>query len=159
MLSANCLVSSPTELSILTNKLDTGVFASAVSSRRGTSVIASSGQVFAHKPHWMQLRMAECRIVFKSCNAVPLLGIWVIVAVALGTYRRPGVSTLLRTWIVAVPIALVVRSLWVGSPSEITPFLTFLAVGLSFTLLFLAIGRVLARLVADGLGTARRRSA
>ncbi len=92
-------------------------------------------------------------------NAVPLLGTWVIVAVALGTYRRPGVSTLLRTWIVAVPIALVVRSLWVGSPSEITPFLTFLAVGLSFTLLFLAIGRVLARLVADGLGTARRRSA
>ncbi|MEO8475675.1 MAG: DUF3054 domain-containing protein [Actinomycetota bacterium] len=92
-------------------------------------------------------------------NAVPLLGTWVIVSVALSTYRRPGFATLLRTWIVAVPIALVIRSLWVGSPSEIAPFLTFLAVGLSFTLLFLAIGRGLARLVAARLGTARRRSA
>ena len=80
-------------------------------------------------------------------NVIPLAGTWLAVAALLGTYRRPGLGTLLRTWIVAVPVALVVRSLWVGSPSEIGPFLTFLAVGLAFTLLFLLIGRGLVALV------------
>jgi hypothetical protein len=80
-------------------------------------------------------------------NAVPLLGTWAIAAAALGTYRRPGLGMLLRTWIVAVPIALVVRSLWVGSPSDIRPFLIFLVVGLAFTLLFLLIGRAIVAFV------------
>jgi hypothetical protein len=89
-------------------------------------------------------------------NVIPLVGTWAVVAAALGTYRRPGLGMLLRTWIVAVPIALVVRSLWVGSPTGIGPFLTFLAVGLSFTLLFLLIGRGLVALVT-GRGYPRRR--
>jgi hypothetical protein len=89
-------------------------------------------------------------------NVIPLVGAWAIVATVLGTYRRPGLGMLLRTWIVAVPIALVVRSLWVGSPTGIGPFLTFLAVGLSFTLLFLLIGRGLVALVT-GRGDPRRR--
>ena len=91
-------------------------------------------------------------------NAIPLLGTWVIVAAVLGAYQRPGLGTLIRTWIVAVPIALAARSLWVGSPSDIGPFLTFLAVGLSFTLLFLLIGRGLVALVT-GRGYPRRRRA
>jgi hypothetical protein len=91
-------------------------------------------------------------------NAIPLLGTWVVIAAALGTYRRPGLGTLLRTWIVAVPIALVVRSLWVGSPSDIRPFLTFLVVGLAFTSLFLLIGRAIVALVI-GRGDPRRRGA
>jgi len=89
-------------------------------------------------------------------NVIPLAGTWLAVAALLGTYRRPGLGTLLRTWIVAVPVALVVRSLWVGSPSEIGPFLTFLAVGLAFTLLFLLIGRGLVALVT-GRGYPQRR--
>jgi len=89
-------------------------------------------------------------------NAIPLLGSWVIFASVLGAYRYPGLGSLLRTWIVAVPIALVVRSLWVGSPSHVAPFLTFLAVGLSFTLLFLLIGRGLVALVT-GRGYPHRR--
>jgi DUF3054 family protein len=89
-------------------------------------------------------------------NAIPLVGSWVLVAALLGTYRRPGFGTLARTWIVAVPIGLVVRSVWVGSPSEIAPFLTFLGVGLAFTLLFLLAGRGLVAAVARRTGRRRR---
>jgi Protein of unknown function (DUF3054). len=73
-------------------------------------------------------------------NAVPLEAMWFAVAVVSGAYRRPGIRSLLWTWIVAVPVALVVRSLWVGSPSGVR-LLTFLGVGLAFTLLFLLAGR------------------
>lgn len=64
-------------------------------------------------------------------------------AAVFGAYRRPGFRTLLTTWIVAVPVALVVRSLWVGSPSGLR-LLTFLGTGLAFTLPFLLVGRAAA---------------
>jgi hypothetical protein len=76
-------------------------------------------------------------------NAVPLVVMWFTVAAVSGSYRRPGLRTLLWTWIVAVPAALVVRSLWVGSPSGVR-LLTFLGIGLAFTLLFLLAGRAAA---------------
>ena len=62
-------------------------------------------------------------------NAVPLEVAWFAVAAVTGAYRRPGSRTLVLTWIVAVPIALVVRTLWVGSPSGLR-LLTFLGIGL-----------------------------
>jgi hypothetical protein len=80
-------------------------------------------------------------------NAVPLLASWFGFSAILGTYRRPGLGTLLRNWTVAVPVALVVRSVWVGSPTG-WGFLTFLGVGLAFTLLFLMMGRAAAILVS-----------
>ena len=89
-------------------------------------------------------------------NAVPLLGSWAIFSVLLGAYRYPGLGSMLRTWIVAVPVALVVRSLWVGSPTGVGRFLAFLAVGLAFTLLFLLLGRGLVALVT-GRGYPQRR--
>ena len=79
-------------------------------------------------------------------NAVPLEVAWFAVAPVSGAYRRPGVRTLLWTWIVAVPTALVVRSIWVGSPTG-TRLLVFLGIGLAFTLLFLLAGRALAGFV------------
>ena len=80
-------------------------------------------------------------------NAVPLVGVWFLVAWLAHTYRRPGWRSLLRNWIVAVPIGLLVRTLIVGSPRGGRIFV-FLAVGLAFTLLFLVLGRLLARLVS-----------
>ena len=65
---------------------------------------------------------------------------WFAVAAVTGAYRRPGLRTLLWTWIVAVPAGLVVRTIWVGSPSGVR-LLTFLGIGLAFTLLFLLAGR------------------
>jgi Protein of unknown function (DUF3054) len=79
-------------------------------------------------------------------TAVPLLGVWFLVARLAHTYRRPGWRSLLRTWIVAVPVGLLVRTLIVGSP-EGARILVFIAVGLAFTLVFLVIGRLLARLL------------
>jgi glycopeptide antibiotics resistance protein len=80
-------------------------------------------------------------------NVVPLLGAWFLVALLAQTYRRPGWRSLLRNWIVAVPIGLLVRTLIVGSPKG-ARILVFLAVGLAVTLLFLVLGRLLARLLS-----------
>jgi len=82
---------------------------------------------------------------------------WLGFAALLGTYHRPGLATLWRTWVVAVPIALVGRSWWVGSPSG-TRFLTFLAVGMAFTGLFLLIGRGLSALITGRGYPSRRRA-
>lgn len=73
-------------------------------------------------------------------NAVPLELSWFTVAAVTGAYRRPGLRTLLWTWVVAVPAGIVVRSLWIGSPSGLD-LLTFLGVGSAFTLLFLLVAR------------------
>jgi Protein of unknown function (DUF3054) len=80
-------------------------------------------------------------------NAVPLLGVWFLVARLAHTYRRPGWRSLLRTWIVAVPIGLLLRTLIVGSPNG-ARILVFIAVGLAFTLVFLVLGRLLTRLLS-----------
>jgi glycopeptide antibiotics resistance protein len=82
-------------------------------------------------------------------NVIPLLGIWFLVAWQAHTYRRPGWRSLLRNWIVAVPIGLLVRTLIVGSPKG-GKIVVFIAVGLAFTLLFLVLGRLLARIVSRG---------
>ncbi len=63
-------------------------------------------------------------------NAVPLEVAWFAVSAVAATYRRPGLRTLLWTWIVAVPTGLVVRSIWVGSPSG-TRLLVFVGIGLA----------------------------
>jgi hypothetical protein len=80
-------------------------------------------------------------------TAVPLLAAWFLVAWLAHAYRRPGWRSLLRTWVVAVPIGLLVRTLIVGSPNGVR-ILVFIAVGLAFTLVFLVIGRLLARLLS-----------
>jgi DUF3054 family protein len=80
-------------------------------------------------------------------NAVPLLGAWFLVAWLAHTYRRPGSRSLLRNWIVAVPVGLLVRTMIVGSPKG-GKILVFIGVGLAFTLLFLVLGRLLARLLS-----------
>jgi len=80
-------------------------------------------------------------------NAGPLLGSWFLVAWLTHAYRRPGFPSLVRTWIVAVPIGLLVRTALVGSPTG-GRLVVFLAVGLAVTLAFLVLGRILVRLIA-----------
>jgi hypothetical protein len=79
-------------------------------------------------------------------NAVPLEVAWFAVSFVAATYRRPGIRTLLWTWIIAVPAGLVVRSIWVGSPSG-SRLLVFVGIGMAFTLLFLLAGRGVVELV------------
>jgi Protein of unknown function (DUF3054) len=75
-------------------------------------------------------------------NAVPLAVTWIVVSVAVGTYRRRDLSSLVITWAIAVPVALLVRTWWVGSPQG-GRIVVFVVVGLAFTLLFLVIGRMI----------------
>jgi hypothetical protein len=79
-------------------------------------------------------------------NAVPLEAAWFVVSVVAATYRRPGIRTLLWTWVVAVPAGLVVRSIWVGSPSG-SRLLVFVGIGMGFTFVFLLAGRGVVELV------------
>lgn len=80
-------------------------------------------------------------------TAVPLLGAWFLVASLSHAYRRPGLRSLLRTWIIAVPVGLLIRTLIVGSPNGVR-ILVFIAVGLAVTVVFLVIGRLLAQLLS-----------
>lgn len=86
-------------------------------------------------------------------TGLPLLGAWVLVASALGTYRRLGWGSLVLTWLVAVPLGLVARSAVQGGPWG-RGLLVFGGVAMGFTLLFLLAGR--AALVAVGACRSRR---
>jgi hypothetical protein len=79
-------------------------------------------------------------------NLVPLAVVWVAVSVVLGTYRRRDLASLVMTWAISVPSALLVRTWWVGSPRG-GRIAVFLGVGLAFTLLFLLVGRLVVAVV------------
>ena len=83
-------------------------------------------------------------------NAIPLLACWFAAAGLLHTYRRGGSAWgFLRTWVIAVPLALLVRTWIVGSPSTPGRIALFVGVGMAFTLAFLLVVRVLVRLAAQ----------
>ncbi|HEX5950367.1 MAG TPA: DUF3054 family protein [Actinomycetota bacterium] len=75
-------------------------------------------------------------------TGVPLLLAWFIVALLIGTYRRVGWVTMLATWLFAVPLGLVGRSLIRGGPWG-EGLLEFGAIAMGFTLLFLVAGRAI----------------
>jgi len=89
-------------------------------------------------------------------TGLPLLGGWLLVASALGTYRRLGWTRLVLTWLVAVPLGLVVRSAVRGGPWG-RGLLVFGGVAMAFTLLFLLAGR--AALLVVGAWRSRRAAA
>jgi DUF3054 family protein len=73
-------------------------------------------------------------------NLLPLAVTWAAVGLAVGTYRRRDLASLLVTWVIAIPIALLARTWWVGSPQG-SRIGVFVAVGLASTLLLLMLGR------------------
>ena len=78
-------------------------------------------------------------------NALIFLPVWYLAALRFGLYRDPSWTTFLRTWFAAIPIAVVLRQLWVGR--LFTPgTLLFLAAALVVTIVFLLAGRFLAML-------------
>lgn len=89
-------------------------------------------------------------------NAVPLAVTWILVSALVATYRRRDVASLVITWAIAVPVALLVRTWWVGSPQG-GRIVVFLVVGLVFTLLFLAIGRAAVWALTGSRAVWRRR--
>lgn len=89
-------------------------------------------------------------------TGAPLLASWFLVSPVVGTYRRPGWVTAVLTWAVAVPLGLVLRSAIRGGPWG-RGLVTFGAVALAFTLVFVLGGRLL--LTGWGIVRERRRAA
>ena len=74
-------------------------------------------------------------------DALPLLAGWFGVALLAGAYRRRAARLLLLTWLLGVPLGVAVRALVLGRPANGREA-AFLAVSLTFTLLFVAAGRL-----------------
>jgi hypothetical protein len=84
-------------------------------------------------------------------DALPVLGGWFAAALLFGAYRRPSTRTLLATWIVGVPLGILIRALALGRNLD-GDEAVFLGISLAFTLLF-----VLAWRAALGLVVRRER--
>ena len=68
-------------------------------------------------------------------DALPLLAGWFAAALVFRTYRTRSVRTLLLAWVVGVPLGVALRALALGRAFEGRQ-VAFLAVALTFTLLF-----------------------
>ena len=80
-------------------------------------------------------------------DALPLLGGWFAAALVFGAYRSPSTRTLLLTWIVGVPLGLLVRALVLDRDFD-GDQAVFLGISLAFTLLFVAACRAALGLLA-----------
>lgn len=76
-------------------------------------------------------------------NAGPFLGVWFVLVPLTSVYRQPGWGSLVRHWLLVIPLAVLGRQVFLGRPLD-RAALVFLAVALVFTGLFLAAGRVVA---------------
>lgn len=86
-------------------------------------------------------------------NALPIGAAWLGFSAMFRTYRPPTHRALVRTLLTAVPVGVLVRTLWVGSPQGARIFV-FLGVALSFLSLFVGTGRVLVGLFGRRLARA-----
>jgi hypothetical protein len=84
-------------------------------------------------------------------DALPVLAGWFGAALVFGAYSRRTTGALLLTWIVGVPLGVLIRGLALGRSLD-GDQAAFLVVTLVFTLAF-----VLALRVAAGFAAARRR--
>ena len=78
---------------------------------------------------------------------LPIVAVGAVATWLFGTYRRPGLATLLPAWLVSVPAGLLIRKVLFGTPETWGKTGVFLCVALAFTLLFLLAWRVIARFV------------
>lgn len=83
-------------------------------------------------------------------NVVPVVAAWLVMSMAWRAYRPVRLARLVLTWVTAVPLGLLVRTWWVGSPTG-GRIAVFLGVGMAFTALFLLIGRALSTLLGRRL--------
>lgn len=78
-------------------------------------------------------------------DLLPVAGGWFAAALALGTYRRRSPARLLATWAIGVPVGIAVRAAVLDRVDGKEA--AFLAVALSFTLLFVVAIRAALALV------------
>ena len=76
---------------------------------------------------------------------LPIVAVGAVATWFFGTYRRPGIATLLPACAVSVPAGLLIRKALFHTPETWGQTGVFLCVALAFTLLFLLAWRVIAR--------------
>ena len=83
-------------------------------------------------------------------NFVPFTGSWLVVAWLVGTYRPPTPIGLLATLLIAIPIGVVLRALWVRSWT-VGEVMTFALVALVFATMLIGLGRAVSAVLAARL--------
>jgi Protein of unknown function (DUF3054) len=115
-------------------------------SRRATML--AIGDVFALLVFTL-IGLANHKDGISAANVLKVMGPLVIVggvaAVIFGTYRRPGIRTLLPAWLAAVPVAILIRKAMFHTPASWSSTGIFIGVALAFTLIFIVAWRWAAR--------------
>ena len=83
-------------------------------------------------------------------NFVPFTASWLVVAWLVGTYRPPTPIGLLATLLIAIPIGVLLRALWVRSWSA-SEVLTFALVALVFATMLIGLGRAISAVLGARL--------
>ena len=76
-------------------------------------------------------------------DVLPILGCWLVAGALFGLYRRPTLGRLAATWLVGVTAGVAIRAA-VLQHTKAGKEAAFLAVALTFTLLFAVAARLLA---------------
>ena len=83
-------------------------------------------------------------------NFVPFTGSWLVVTWLVGTYRPPTPIGLIATLLIAIPIGVLLRALWVRSWSA-GEVLTFALVALVFATMLIGLGRAISAVLGAKL--------
>ena len=83
-------------------------------------------------------------------NFVPFTGAWLVVAWLVGTYRPPTPIGLIATLLIAIPIGVLLRAVWVRSWSA-GEVLTFALVALVFATMLIGLGRAISAVLGAKL--------
>ena len=81
---------------------------------------------------------------------VPFTGAWLVVAWLVGTYRPPTPIGLIATLLIAIPIGVLLRAVWVRSWSA-GEVLTFALVALVFATMLIGLGRAISAVLGARL--------
>lgn len=83
-------------------------------------------------------------------NFVPFTGSWLVVAWLVGTYRPPTPIGLIATLLIAIPIGVLLRALWIRSWTA-GEVLTFALVALVFATMLIGLGRAISAVLGARL--------
>ena len=83
-------------------------------------------------------------------NFVPFTGAWLVVVWLVGTYRPPTPIALIATLLIAIPIGVLLRAVWVRSWSA-GEVLTFALVALVFATMLIGLGRAISAVLGARL--------
>ena len=83
-------------------------------------------------------------------NFVPFTGAWLVVVWLVGTYRPPTPIGLIATLLIAIPVGVLLRAVWVRSWSA-GEVLTFALVALVFATMLIGLGRAISAVLGARL--------